>query len=474
MTATWRAEALKVRRSAAARLPWVGLAIGLIQGLGFLRSEAAVQTWAGLTVWHTLWTTFLLPLFLALLVGLTAIRESRARGGGLWWRPLPWEAQGRTELAWLAWLSLLMNAAVVLPSLLFGTLVHLPGDPPLGRLLGLTAALTLASLPLLALGQRLARRFGLIAALVVAFVGNFSGIALSEGRWWFLDPWAWPIRATFTLTGTQANGLPLALDSSLWQVSPWPVVGVALAVFGVLAFLPYALPLLGGHPRRGTAGTLRGWRWTGPLASELVKYRHTALPWLMTVTPVLVVVLGQTLLDARGLWEFWTLLVLPFAVALVPALGWGQEAESWRVLRARAISPTRLYGTKLLVLWLAALLSGVVLFVAAALISQPLPRPAPLLTLLALSSFALLAFHLWLAMRFSPAVTLGVGLIGTLLAALLGGTGLGAGLWPFFPWVWASVLTFTETAALWPYLLALAVLGGVFFWLGTRATLRES
>lgn len=472
MTAAWRAEALKVRRSAAARLPWVGLAIALIQGLGFLRSEAAVHTWSGLTVWHTLWTTFLLPLFLALLAGLTTLRESRAQGGGLWWRPVPWGVQGRTELAWLALLSLLMNAAVVLPSLPFGTLVNLPDNPPLGRLLGLAGALTLASLPLLALGQRISRRFGLIAGLVVAFVGNFSGIALSEGPWWFLSPWAWPIRATFTLTGTQANGIPLAPDSPLWGVSPWPVVGVALAIFSVLAFLPYALPVQGGRPRWGTAGTLRGWRWTGPLASELVKCRHTALPWLVTVTPVLIVMLGQSFLDAQGLWEFWTLLVLPFAVALVPALGWAQEAESWRVLRSRAVSPARLYWTKLLVLWLAALVSGGLLFVASALIGQPLPQPALLLTLLALSSFALLAFHLWLAARFSPTVTLGVGMIATLLAALLGGTGLGAGLWAFFPWVWAKVLAHSGVAP-WPYLLALVALGALFGWLGTRAAVRE-
>lgn len=472
MSAPLRAEALKVRRSAAARLPWVGLAIALIQGLGFLRSEAAVQTWAGLTVWHTLWTTFLLPLFLALLAGLTTLRESRARGGGLWWRPVSWDVQGRAELVWLALLSLLLNAAVVLPSLPFGTLVHLPGEPPLGRLLELAGVLTLASLPLLALGQRIARRFGLIVGLVVAFLGNFSGIALSEGPWWFLSPWAWPIRATFTLTGTQANGLPLTPDSPLWQVSPWPVVGVALVVFGVLAFLPHALSLRGGGPRWGRAGTLRGWRWTGPLASELVKCRHTDLPWLVTVTPLVVVGLGQSLLNARELWEFWTLLVLPFAVALVPALGWGQEVESWRVLRSRAVSPARLYGAKLLVLWLAALLSGGVLFIAAALLGRPLPQPALLLTLLALSSFALLAFHLWLAVRFSPAVTLGAGIIATLLAALLGGTGLGAGLWSFFPWVWANVLASGGVSA-WPYLVALVGLGILFGWLGTRAAVRD-
>ena len=472
MKGAFHAEALKVRRSATSRLPWVGLAIAVLQGGLFMLSSQAIHTWKGLAVWQTLWITFLLPLFLALLAGLSTQREARSQGGGLWWRAVPWAVQGQAELLWLGVLSLLLNAAVILPTLVFGLLTKLPGDLPWLQLIELTAVLTLASLPLLALGQRFTRRFGLVAGLILAFLGNFSGIFMSEGPWWFLNPWAWPIRATFTLSGTSANGLPLPPDSPLWHVLPWPVVALAVLITVGLAALPYALPRVGGQGRRA-AGTLRSWHWSGPLAAELVKYRHTALPWLVTVTPVVVALLALSRLDAHGIWECWVLLVLPFAAALMPTLSWGWETDQWRVLRSRRVSPFHLYGTKLLAMWLGSLLSGVILFLLMFLLGKPLPDPALLFSLYALTLLALLTFHLWLAVRFSNGVTLGVGIIMTLLALILGSTGLGAGIWKFFPWLWARVVPFSEHVSAWPFLLTLVAMGGVFSWLGLRASQRE-
>lgn len=468
MNAAFRAEALKVRRSAASRLPLAGLLIAVLQGGLFLLSASAIHTWGGLTAWQTLWITFLLPLFLALLAGLTAQRETKAQGGGLWWRAVPWQVQGQAELLWLGLLSLALNAAVVLPTLPFGLLASIPGEWPWLRLLGLVLVLTLASWPLLALGQRISRRLGLLAGLVAAFLGNISGILMSEGPWWFLNPWAWPIRATFALSGTAANGVPLPEGSPLWQVSPWPVVGLALLVTLGLAALPYTLPKTGEASRR-SAGTLRPWHWNGLLAAELVKYRHTALPWLVVVTPVLTALLALLRLDAKGVWEFWVLLVLPFAAALLPALAWGWEAEHWRILRSRAVHPARLYGAKLLGMWLSALLSGLLLFALMTLMGKPFTPPGLLYVLYALSAFTFLSFQLWVAVRFSPGVTLGVGVVATLLALILGGTGLGGGIWPFFPWVWARVVPFTDGVTAWPFLLALLTLGTLFTWLGARA-----
>ena len=470
MNAAFRAESLKVRRSAASRVPLAGLLIAVLQGSLFLLSAAAIHSWRGLTAWQTLWITFLLPLFLALLAGLTAQREVRAQGGGLWWRAAPWTVQGQAELLWLGLLALGMNAAVVLPTLPFGLLAGLPGEVPWLRLVQLTLVLTLTSWPLLALGQRVARRLGLVTGLVLAFLGNVSGVFMSEGPWWFLSPWSWPIRATFTLSGTAANGTPLPEGSPLWNVSPWPVVAAALLTTVVLAAWPYALPNVSGAGRRSAnAGSLKPWRWNGPLAAELVKYRHTALPWLVVLTPGLVALLGLLRVDARSVWELWVLLVLPFAAALISALVWGWEAEHWRILRSRAVSPGRLYGVKLLGMWLAAFVSGALLFGLMTLFGKPFAQPGLLLSLYILSSFAFLAFQLWAAVRFTPGVTLGVGVVATLLAAILGATGLGGGIWPFFPWVWARILPSSEGVTVWPFLLALLGMGLVFSWLGMRA-----
>lgn len=471
MNAAFFAEALKVRRSAASYIPLVGLAISLLQGGLFLLSPDAVHTWNGLTAWQTLWITFLLPLFLALLAGLTAGREQKAQGGGLWWRAASWNVQAHAELLWLGLLSLLLNAAVVLPTLLFGALTRLPDELPWLRLLELTLVLTLTSLPLLALGQRLSRRFGLVAGLITALLGNIAGILMSEGQWWWFNPWAWPIRATFTLSGTAANGIPLSPESLLWRVSPWPVMGLSLLVALGLSALPYTLPKMGGATHR-RAAMLKPWHWNGLLAAELVKYRHTALPWLVAVTPLMVTLLSLLRLDAKGVWEVWTLLVLPFATALLPALTWGHEADHWRILRTRAAYPAQLYGVKLLAMWSAALLSGAVLFIGTALLGKPFPAPMLLFALYALSALAFLTFHLWSAVRFSPGFTLGIGVVTTLLALILGGTGLGGSIWPLFPWVWARIVPFSESVA-WPYLLTLLVLGTVFALLGTRAATRE-
>lgn len=477
MTQTFKqaiqAEALKVRRSAAARLPWVGLALSLLQGLLFLLSPAALQSWRGLTAWQTLWITFLLPLFLALLAGLTAVREVRAGGAGLWWRPLSWDVQARAELFWLGLLSLALNAGVVLPTLLFGKLIGLSGEFPWLWLCALWLTLWVTSLPLLALGQRISRRWGLVASLMLAFLGDLAGIYFSERASWWLCPWAWPIRATFTLSGTAANGVPLTAESPLWQVSAWPVVAVSLLVVALLAALPYALPR--ASEKHAQAGALRPWRWNGLLASELVKYRYTSLPWLILCTPCALALLASLRGRAASIWEVWTLLVVPFAAALLAAIGWGWEREAWRTLQIRAISTRRLYWTKLLAMWLAGGLCGLLLFGLMALIGKPFAQAGFLAVLYALTLFALLSFHLWLAARWSTGATLGVGIVATLLAAILGGTGLGGGIWPFFPWIWARVLPEPDLAGVtvWPYLVTLLALGGLFGWLGERAAVRD-
>lgn len=465
------AETLKLRRSPSFWLPLVGLSMALLQGGLFLVSQQG-YTWQNFNMWHSLWITFLMPLFLALLAGLTAVREVRAQGGGLWWRPISWETQARAE--WLASLlvSGLLNAAVILPSLLMGMFIQLKGKIPYDTLFILVLVLTLSASPLLALGQRLARRIGLFGGLMVAFVGNFSGVLSAEKWWWFLNPWAWPIRATAPLTATHANGLALEPNSPMWHVSPWPIVGVALLVSVLLLWWPVALPQTAPSRRRASrqqskAGNLRSWHWSGPLAAEMVKYRHTPMSWLIILTPVTVALIGFVWLGADGIWEFWTLLVLPFAVALTAALAWGWETDSWDILRSRTTPHAQLYTAKLGVLWLGANASFTLLLCLCALIGKPLPTPILLALVHGCSTFALLAVHLWLAVCFGTGITLGVGIVMTLLTAVLGGTGLSEHLWAVFPWVWARVLPLVEVDT-WPYLCVLLGIGGVWTWLGTR------
>lgn len=236
------AERLKLRRTGVVWLPFFGLFAGLLQGGLFILSPEAVPTWQGLTAWHTLWITFLAPLTLALLAGLTALREVRARGGGTWWRPTSPLRLHFAEFAGLAVLALVTTALVILSSLPLGGAVQLSGAPPVGRLLTLTLTLWLASLPILAIYQGVARLAGLIGSLMVGFGGAISGVLVAEGPTWWINPWAWPVRATLKLSGTHANGVPLEPDSIWWQVPVWPVLALALFVASAVLLLSARIP----------------------------------------------------------------------------------------------------------------------------------------------------------------------------------------------------------------------------------------
>lgn len=468
------AERLKLRRSGAARLPLLGLLAGLLQGGLFLLSSEAVRTWPGLTAWHTLWTTFLSPLALALLAGLVALRQARARGGGLAWRPVSPRVLHVAEFAGLAVLALLTTALVILASLPIGWLDRLPAPPPLWRLLALTLTLWLASLPILALGQRAGRRFGLTLALLTGLVGAISGVLLAEHAFWWLDPWAWPVRASLTLTGTHANGVPLAPDDPVWQLSLWPPL--LLALLATPALVLAAVPRLGrgvARPARKERPATRRERVApyppSALASELVKYRRTVLPWLTWLAPPAFALIAAWRHAPLAAWQGWALLVLPFGAALLPAAAWQWEQDAWTALRCRPAGVNRLYAAKLGALWLYA--NGSATLLAALLLSlglSPLVL-APLLALHLAVSFALLAFHLWLAARFGPGLTLGAGAVLTLLALILGGTGLGQGVWPYFPWVWGWIPAFAGSVPL--FVLAAVLIGVGMAWLGMRAAM---
>src|SRR5262249_26256231 len=75
------AESVKLRRGTLPRLPLLGLLAALLEGVLFLVSPYAVHSWTMLSAWHVVWVTFLSPVALALLAGLAAQQEARARWG---------------------------------------------------------------------------------------------------------------------------------------------------------------------------------------------------------------------------------------------------------------------------------------------------------------------------------------------------------------------------------------------------------
>jgi hypothetical protein len=463
-------ESVKLRRSSVVRIAWIGLCMGIISGSLFLIRKQAKQTWDGINAWHTLWTTFLYPLVIALLAGLTAKREKSARGGGTWWRPYSLKELRAAEYFWLNIIILVTTALVLTASVPFGIFANLPGPVPILQLLKLALTLTLSALGLLAIQQRLAYSTGLIGSLLFGLLGTISGVVMAEHRLWWLNPWSWPIRSSLTLTGTHANGVPMALGDPGWLISPWTPILPSFIVAIVVLGLPYFTfqikkPLFLSEPAKVLPyDKSASFLLTGYFAAELVKGRKTILPWLCILMPIMFGLIALWRHAALGTWQIWSILVLPFGSALLSAITWMPETAAWRALTTRSTSVSKLYMTKLVVTWGYANASTIILLLFLLPLKISFTTVASFYLIYITLSFALIAFHLWLAVKYKIGVTLGAGAVFTLLALIIGGTGLGQGIWQFFPWTWAWIAP-RQGLAVYFSLLSVA-LGLAFTWKG--------
>lgn len=230
------AEARKVRGSAA--LPLAALAplaiVALYVVLVLLDElDPAERGWAFVGQGAVMmWTSFLLPLLVALLAAVLARIEHDAGG---WTRafsePVP---RARLYLAKLGVLAALVALgsgvlAVGLALTLAGLDAALaPGPaagpvPSLGTVLGWTGRAAVAVLPLLALHHALsARRPGLALPIGLAYVATMAAQFASGSDGWVVWPWAYPMMA---VGGADPNHRALALGLAV-------AVGAAVAAVG--------------------------------------------------------------------------------------------------------------------------------------------------------------------------------------------------------------------------------------------------
>lgn len=209
----------------------------------------------------------------------------------------------------------------------------------------------------------------------------------------------------------------------------------------------------------------------GVLLSESLKYRRTFVPKLVLLAPTVLVasLTWYLLVGGRPMtWEalfglvfqLWTLLFVPAGAALLAGLAAAHEAQAgnWYGLRVRPISPSALYGGKLTILGFHALAGSLLLSVLTAISGTVVGLSgAPWSALLVagllswLAALPLLTLHLWVATAWGVGASVAVGVPGLLAAALIGGTGLGSGVWWVIPWSWPArvalpVLGFFEGA----------------------------
>ena len=486
------AERLRWRRSAAARLPALGLAGAAVQGLLYLAGSTR-HDWAALTAWQILWVSFLGPVAIGLLAGLLGRRESRARGGGAWWRPISPRRAHVAQFVVLAGYAVALEAFVFFAAVPFGWIDGLGVPGPLGVLAAAALVQWASTLSLLALAHLAGRRFGLFAAVGLGLAWAVAGTLTAESASWWWQPWAWSVRALLPVIGTHANGIPLEPGEALLSASPWPpaLLSVALAV---------PIAVLGGGLVRGSgAGRGRSTSRTrressrvvsgvaapsrvpalppgrgGVTLALLLSLRRTAIAPLIAVSGALVVVGLVLWPDPRETWQLTALLILPAGAALLPVLAWHATAPAWRILAARGVGARGL-ATRLLLL-MGGVVTAFAAFSAAALLVAGLPvaDAAGYGVLTAATGLLIATWHLWLTIRTGPGTALAAAAVGSMLAIVVGGTGLAGTLWPFVPWSWAlTASTGYRMLACVPAALALSVaLGAACGRAGQRAAAR--
>lgn len=429
------AELVRSRHTASARLPLLGVAICLIQGVAGFGATQRFTDWQQLLYWQGIYVTGLLVPLSALLIGLAVAREQRAREGGTGWRPLSPRTVLVARFVVLAGQLLGFNLAIMLPTLGFGWVRGwFPG--PVGRLTGLALALWASSLGAAALAYAVARRWGLFAALGVALGWQIAGTICAESPTWWVQPWTWSVRPALPLLGIHANATPLDPGSHLGQISPWPAVGlsVLLAVL-VLVALAYA-PRLPALPRRASATpaataatasrptTVRRVR-PAPVLAFAGALRRTAIAPLVIATVALLGLVAAVWNASyvRGLFGY---AILPLGCSLLACLVWQTHQGSWRILRTRA--GVRDLCVSIMITCVGAL--TVVVVVAVALVTIRGGRfPVAYAAVGWFLGVGLVAVNLWLATRFGTAAALGASLVGWVLSLIFGGTLSDTPLW---------------------------------------------
>lgn len=453
VSAVLGAERRRWPGSAGARLPMLGLAAAVMQGLLYLAGSTR-HGWAALTAWQILWVSFLGPIGTGLLAGLLGRRETFARGGGAWWRPVSPRRAHLAGFVVLTGYALAMQVAVLSVALPFGWVGGLGFPGPIGHLLLLAAAQWASTLALLAIAHHVALRAGLLPAAGLGLIWALAGTFTAETSGWWWQPWAWTVRALLSLTGTHANGVPLEPGSPISAAASWPplLASVLLAcAVAALGSRPWRRSPLRArrHPSRVSGQMTRpvrlptSWRATGPTAALTASLRGTSsLPLLLAAATT--VPLGLAIWpDPAYTHQLVVLLLLPVGTTLLPVLTWQANAPAWRALSLHTYSPAVLASRLVLVNAAAvaafAVYCGIVLGTAGITWTTAVE-----LTLLAITTgTALTTWHLWLAIRWHVGVALAAGAVGTLLALVVGGTGLSTTLWLVVPWAWAATATAT-------------------------------
>lgn len=450
MSQALAAEFRRAKGSRAARFVWAGLAISVLQGLGWkFVATRPLLDWEALFGWQTIYATGLLAPIAGLLAAATVSREKTAREGGTWTRPLsPRTAMAARTCVMVCQVGLL-SAALSLPLVPIGLAGGL-SDPPIARILTLWFVFWGNSLLPLMAGFVLARWVGGLATAVLLLGFQIVGTVQAETASWWWQPWAWGVHATMPVLGIHANGTRLEAGAAAWEWSPvWPtlasfcltslIVGLLMtqapfrrvdeqpsAIRGWLLWTStFARP--GGHFR---SSSVRHSRMLAPGAGRISHVRAQLTLWRGTAVLPLIIVTFLVLIVVATVWNhdyvqgFTTWAVVPLGCCLLACLTEIAAAPGRRVVALRE-SPAQqavvANGLGMGVLCIVIAFTSVLLLLTADASSTAAVETARYAVTQFCVGAMVLAVSAWLATRFSTELAIGCVLVLLIVSAVFGG-----------------------------------------------------
>ncbi|MFE7202602.1 hypothetical protein ACFU8R_20230 [Pseudonocardia alni] len=479
--AVLRSEVVALRRSPVLHLAWGAVFFGVLSAILAL-GTVADPDWSTLLAYQNMWVVAFGPLFLALIVGTHAHLDRSSRGGGTWYRPVaPWSRR-LARFAVLSPLVLLVNVLALLAPVLAGVL--LVGGAPVAHLLGSTVVPVLGQLGLLAVLVRVGAGTGRTAVLVVGLVWSVVAVLTAESSVWAFSPPAWTVRGSLPVIGTHANGEALLPGEALADASVTVSLLLSLALAVIVLAFPASLGRVGvergGARRRPRSsregqrvrvpGRPRGRAGARPVRAVLVVLRRTPILPLAAAAVCMPAVLLRWRDPTEAIGAH-TLAVIPIGAVVLAVLVRSAMVDGIRATATRVPDAG--------VQWRSAAVVGAVTAAAVVVATGIVFVGAGLPVLDALRTVGvgmvvatmLTTVHLWCAVRFSVAVTIAVGIAGTVTALLVGGTEMQELWWPLTPWSWAHYAQASRVVVIVPVAVSVTVVGWTLL---ARAGRRES
>ncbi|WP_018659290.1 lantibiotic immunity ABC transporter MutG family permease subunit [Allofustis seminis] len=193
------------------------------------------------------------------------------------------------------------------------------------------------------------------------------------------------------------------------------------------------------------------------LKSEFYKLKHTYLPHIHIILPIIYAIIFYIMVRITGLKDYASISIIETYLVLLGAIlpivcgaitfkviDMEANAGHFQVLLSTTKSRSKAYGGKLLLLLIGALFSISLAILMFSFLFRQQSYIAWVIEgfLLFVGCIATYVIHLWISLMIGGSASIGLGFAETLLA-LISMTGLGEKIWYFLPCTWPSRLSAT-------------------------------